>query len=309
MKFQIMLEILFILLSKRKVSAGELAKKFEVSVRTIYRYIDEMTIAGVPIDVTRGARGGIYISDTFKLPKGFMTREEYARAIEAMLTLNEQMSDPALSSAIEKLSAQVKAERLDLTLSGNILVDSGTWGDERKFSQKLTIVERAVREREALEIDYVSREGEPTHRVILPHLLVYKQNIWYTYAFCNTRSAFRLFKLGRMRTITATGKQFERIPFEREDIPLNFWHTEEDAVDALFEVSPAALAYAEEWLGIENVYEKDGKHYAEATLPCDETLLGKILSAGAGFQVLAPKSLADRVHEEALALAARYTEK
>ena len=266
-----------------------------------------MTVSGVPIDVMRGAHGGILIADNYKLPKGFMTKEEYARAIEAMLTLNEQMSDPALASAIAKLSAQVKSERLDLTLSGNILVDSGAWGDERKFSTKLTLVERAIRERVALEIDYVSREGEKTHRTILPHLLVYKQNIWYTYAFCNTRNAFRLFKLGRMRTITATERTFERIPFEREDIPLNFWHTEEDAIDALFEVSPAALAFAEEWLGIENVTEKNGKYYAEATLPDDETLIGKILSAGAGFKALAPKSLAERVKNAACEILQSYS--
>ncbi len=169
-----MTEILFILLSKRKVSARELAQRFGVSVRSIYRYIDEMTVSGIPIDVARGASGGIYISDAYKLPKGFMTREEYARAIEAMLTLNEQLNDPALDSAIAKLSAQIKAERLDLTLSGNILVDSGTWGDENKFSAKLTLFERAIRERDELEIDYVSREGEHTHRTILPHLLVFK---------------------------------------------------------------------------------------------------------------------------------------
>ncbi len=90
-----MTEILFILLSKRKVSARELAQRFGVSVRSIYRYIDEMTVSGIPIDVARGASGGIYISDAYKLPKGFMTREEYARAIEAMLTLNEQLNDPS----------------------------------------------------------------------------------------------------------------------------------------------------------------------------------------------------------------------
>lgn len=306
MKFQIMTEILFILLSKRKVSARELAQRFGVSVRSIYRYIDEMTVSGIPIDVARGASGGIYISDAYKLPKGFMTREEYARAIEAMLTLNEQLNDPALDSAIAKLSAQIKAERLDLTLSGNILVDSGTWGDENKFSAKLTLFERAIREREELEIDYVSREGEHTHRTILPHLLVFKQNIWYVYAHCNTRKAFRLFKLGRMRTVSLTGRTFERIPFDRDEVPLNFWHTEESAINALFSVSPAALSYAEEWLGMENVYERNGKYFVEATLPDDETLIGKILSAGAGFKVLAPAELAIRVKDAAARLAAQY---
>lgn len=306
MKFQVMTGILFTLLAKRKVSAGELAARYDCSVRTIYRYIDEMSIAGIPIEVARGSNGGIYISDAFKLPKGLMTKEEYGKAIDAMLAMNEQISDPALQSAIEKLSAQVKSEKLDLTLSGNLLVDSGAWGDEHRFSEKLALTERAVEEREALEIDYISREGERTQRKILPHLLVYKQNIWYVYAYCTVRKAFRLFKLGRMRSILATGETFERIPFKREDVPLNFWHDEESSVFALFEISPEALPFAEEWLGIENVTRRGDKYFAEATLPNDESLLGKILSAGAGFKVLSPASLAERVKDAAKNIAAQY---
>lgn len=303
MKYQIMIDILITLLAKRKVSASYLATKYDVSVRSIYRYIDEMTVAGIPIDVARGANGGIFISDAYKLPKGFLTEEEYRKAIEAMLTMNAQLPDTALTSAIEKLSAQVKAERKDLTLSGNILVDSGTWGDTEKFSDKLALIERAIEDKTVLDVDYISREGEHTQRKILPHLLVYKQNIWYVYAFCRHRNAFRLFKLGRMRTVIQTEQTFERIPFAREDIPLNFWHTEENMIDALFEIAPETLPFAEEWLGIENVTSRGDKYYAEVTLPDDDSLIGKILSAGAGFKVVAPKNLATRVKNEALKIA------
>ena len=306
MKFQIMTGILFTLLAKRKVSAGELAAKYDCSPRTIYRYIDEMTVSGIPIDVLRGSKGGICISDAYKLPKGMMTREEYTKAMEAMLAMNEQLSDPVLSSAIEKLSAQIKSERLDLTLSGNILVDSGSWGDERRFSEKLSLVERAAEEHEALDIDYLSREGEHTQRRILPHLLVYKQNIWYVYAFCRKREAFRLFKLGRMRSLVKTGEIFEPIPFAREDLPLTFWHDGDRAVDAIFEISPEALPYAEEWLGVENIVCRDGRRIAEVSLPDDEALVGKILSAGAGFRVLSPDSLRERIRNAAEKIAASY---
>lgn len=305
MKYQIMTGILFTLLAKRKVSAKELAAKYDVSVRSIYRYVDEMTISGIPVDVLRGQNGGIFISDTFKLPKGLMTRDEYAKAIGAMLAMNEQINDPVLSSAIGKLSAQVKSEKQDLTFSGNILVDSGAWGDSHRFSEKLALIDRAIGEREALEIDYFSREGVRSQRKILPHLLVYKQNIWYVYAFCMTRHAFRLFKLGRMRSVLGTGETFERIPFRREDVPLKFWH-EDEGIFALFEISPEALPYAEEWLGVENIRRRGEKYYAEVTLPDDESLTGKILSAGAGFQVLSPDSLAERVRREAEKIALNY---
>ncbi len=306
MKYQIMIGILFTLLARRKVSAGELAGKYDVSVRSIYRYVDEMTVAGIPIDIARGQNGGIYISDAFKLPKGLMTKEEYSRAIEAMLAMNGQLSDPALESAIRKMTAQMKSEKFDLTLSGNILVDSGSWGDEHRFSEKLSLIERAIEEREPLDIDYYSREGEHTQRRILPHLLVYKQNIWYVYAFCTTRNAFRLFKLGRIRTVLKTGERFERVPFKREDVPLKFWHEGEKSVEARFEISSEALPFAEEWLGVENITRQNGRCFAEVTLPDDESLIGKILSAGSGLKVLSPASLAERIAGEAERIAEGY---
>lgn len=307
MKYQIMIGILFTLLAKRRVSAGELAGKYDVSVRSIYRYIDEMTIAGIPIDVARGSRGGIFISDAYKLPKGMMTKEEYAQAIDAMLAINEQLKNPVLRSAIEKLSAQVKSEKFDISLSGNILVDSGTWGDERKFSEKLALMERAIQNREVLEIDYTDRSGERTKRVILPHLLVHKQNIWYVYAYCKMRGAFRLFKLGRIRSVMRTEEIFERIPFSREDIPLSFWTNAENIIEARFEISPDTLPFAEEWLGVDNVLKENGKFFADIFLPDDDSLVGKILSAGAGFRVLSPLSLAERVQKEAKKIADSYT--
>lgn len=306
MKYQIMIGMLIKLLSERKVSASYFAEKYGVSVRSVYRYVEEMEIAGIPLDVLRGSKGGICISDAYKLPKGFMTKEEYAKSLEAMLAMNEQLSDPVLASAISKITAQVKAEKLNVALSGNILVDSGTWGDVNRFSEKLSLIERAIEDCESLQIDYLSREGERTERVILPHLLVFKQNIWYVYAYCSLRKAFRLFKLGRIRSALKTGTHFEKIPFRREEVPLTFQFEEADTVTAIFEISPESLLFAEEWLGVENILTRGGLHYAEVTLPNDNALIGKILSAGAGFRVLSPEPLARRVKEEAEKLLARY---
>ncbi|MDE6411954.1 MAG: YafY family transcriptional regulator [Clostridia bacterium] len=297
MKFQVMTGILFTLLARRKVSASYLAGKYGVSVRSIYRYIDEMTVAGVPIDVVRGAQGGIFISDAFTLSKGLLTKEEYRKTLESLLAMNEQLHDETLSEVIEKLNRREKAEERGIELSGNIMVDGGTWGDERKFSDLLSVISHATEERKELYIEYADRGGERTHRTILPHLLVLKQNIWYVYAYCKLREEFRLFKLGRIRSVINTGESFERLPFKREDIPLSFWKTANE-IDAKFKVSPECLPFVEEWLGVQNVYEQDGEYFAEAFLPDDDALIGRILSVGAGFKVLSPESLVGRVKDE-----------
>ena len=285
---------------------GELAAKYGCSERTIFRYVDELTCAGIPIDVSRGSGGGIYISDAYKLHRGLLTREEAARTREAMLAMNEQLRDPALTAAIRKFEAQYRTERVGPSSFGNILVDSGSWGDEHRFSDKLALIDRAIAEAEELAIDYVDREGDRSHRRIRPHLLVLKQNVWYVYAWCLMRKEFRLFKLGRIRTIRRTGETFRRTPVSREDIPLSFWPAEGKTVFARFAIAPEALPYVQDWLGVESIVTADGVHTAEAALPDDESLIGKILSAGAGLKVLSPASLKERVANEVRRLAAQY---
>ena len=307
MKTQILIGILFTLLERQRVSAGELAQKYNCSVRSILRYIDELTCSGIPIDVSRGANGGICISDAFKLPRGLLTYEEAARLREALLAASEQFRDPALSAAVKKFEAQYLSGTGAPAL-GNILVDSGSWGDENNFSDKLALLDRAITEREELAIDYVDREGERSRRRIRPHLLVLKQNVWYVFARCQLRKELRLFKLGRIRSAVRTGKTFEPTPFTREDIPLGFWPQEGGSVQARLEIAPEALPFAQDWLGVENIVTMKGVHIAEVSLPDDGSLLGKILSAGAGLKVLSPASLKERVAREARRLSARYEE-
>ncbi len=307
MKFSILIAMLFDLLSKRKVTAGYLAEKYEISPRTVYRYIDLMANT-VPVYVKQGRNGGIYISDNYKLPMGFMTKDEYEATIEALSAMYSQLPQERFLAAKRKISAQLKSEIRDITLSGeigNILVDGGTWGDTHTFSEKVRLVEECIRDRIVLDIEYHSRAGEKTQRKIEPHVLVFKQGVWYVFAFCHKQRAFRLFRLGRIFAALKTEEIFAKRPFAREDIPLNYW-TNEKTVTAVFDVDESAFADAQDWLGVENLQYKNGKWQAEVTLPDDETLVRKIVSLGAGMKVLSPKELCDRVAKHAETVTALY---
>lgn len=308
MKYAILLKMLFDLLAKRRLTAGYFAEKYEISERTVYRYVDELSYA-VPIYVKRGRDGGICISDSYKLPVGFMTAEEYEAAIEALSTMYAQLPEERFLEAKQKLSAQVKREMRDTALSGDIgafLVDGGTWGDTRSFSDKLKLFQECIKERILLEIEYHSRTGEKTTRKIEPHVLVCKQNVWYVYAFCYKQRAFRLFRLGRVFSAVKTSERFYKRPFKREDIPLSFWTNETQSVEARFLISESAFIDAQDWLGDEHLYQLNGKWYADVTLPDDEGLVKKILSLGAGIAVLAPISLRKRVQAALQEIAKAY---
>ena len=146
MKYEIMFRIMMRLLQKRKITAREISERYDVSVRSVYRYIEELIVCGVPIDVERGRYGGITIADTFRLPVGYFTKDEYAATVNALTAMSSQISDANIISAIEKLQSTQKNERRDLSVCGNIIVDGGTWGDGTKFSDKMFVCEQAVNE-------------------------------------------------------------------------------------------------------------------------------------------------------------------
>lgn len=303
MKYQIMIKMLMLLTSRRKVTAREIADRFEISVRSVYRYVEELNVAGVPVDVVRGRYGGIYIADTFKLPSGYFTRDEYAAAVNALQAMASQMGDENTYSALEKLQRQQKSDRRELSVCGNIIVDGGSWADMGRFSEKMKVCEQAVRDNLCLEIDYISREGEHSRRVIDPHVMIFKQNVWYVYAFCHTRQDFRTFKIGRIKLARFTGRTFEKKEISREDIPLNFEYSSEQLVPVTLEIKKDALADVEELLGVDNVEPRGNGLTATVSLPDDETLVDKILGYGGKVKVIAPQSLKERVRAAALAIA------
>jgi len=303
MKYQVMIKMLLLLTSRRKVTAREIAERFEISVRSVYRYVEELNVAGVPIDVVRGRYGGIFIADTFKLPSGFFTRGEYAAVENALTAMLSTMSDEDLISALEKLKRQQKADRRELSVCGNIIVDGGAWADLGKFPQKMKVCEQAVKDSLCLEIDYISRDGEHSKRVIDPYVLILKQNVWYVYAFCHTRQDFRTFKIGRIKGARFTGRGFTKEEIDRRDIPLNFEYTSEQLVPVTLEIAANAVADVEEWLGVDNIEPRGNGLVANVSLPDDGMLVDKILGYGGKVKVVAPADLKKRVRETALAIA------
>lgn len=308
MKYEIMLEILFDLLAKRKLTATYFASKYDISVRTVYRYVDVLSMC-VPIQIQQGRGGGIYISDSYKLPMGFMTREEYDAAITALGIAYQQLPEERFEKARTKLSAQMKTEVRELTLSGTfgtVLVDGGTWGDTHNFSDKMRFFESAIKDCFVLDIEYNSRTGEHTKRKIEPHILVFKQGVWYVYAFCRKQRDFRLFRLGRIVSSVQTEEKFIRRPIKREDVPLNYW-TDANSVDVVLEINEDGFADALDWLGAESLKDVgNGVWRAEVSLPYDEVLVKKIIGLGAGVQVIAPNDLRADVKKSVEKICALY---
>ena len=306
MKYQIMIDIMMTLLSKRKLTARQLADKYEISTRSVYRYVEELNVCGVPVDVERGRYGGISIPDTFRLPSYYFTREEYAATVNALGAMASQVGDKSVLTAMDKLQRRQKDEKRELSICGNILVDGGNWWCGNKFSEKMKVCEQAVNESKSLLIDYISRSGEHSKRVIDPHLLIFKQNIWYLYAFCHTKQTFRTFKIGRIKNAAFTGSVFAKREFTRDEIDLDFYVSADKLINVTLEIEKSSLSDAEEWLGIDNIEPSGSAFIAKLALPDDGGLVNKILGYGGAVKVLEPPELKRKVSETAKKITSSY---
>jgi predicted DNA-binding transcriptional regulator YafY len=137
-------------------------------------------------------------------------------------------------------------------------------------------------------------------------VLIFKQKVWYVYAFCRTKKDFRTFKIGRIKSARFTGERFVKREINKEDIPLNFYFTSEQLIDVKLQIESNALADVEEWIGIDNINTSGEQIYASVSLPYDEEIIQKLLSFGGKVKVLSPQSLQERVKESALEVLRLY---
>ncbi len=299
MKLQAIIEILFILLSRNKVSAKYLADRLDVSLRTVYRYVDELSII-LPIYNTRGRNGGFSVSETYKLPASFLTKEESEFLTGVLSGMINETSSQMLIKILDKITAITKKGDENTTLNfGNLIIDGGPWGDVEGYKESVIFFENAIENKKIVRISYLSKNGVSSERDIEPHILILKQGLWYVYAYCLERNEFRLFKLGRIEKANDTGKTFDRRSTENVKETLKNWYENLSVESVTLSVDKTAKADVEEWLGVDKIHKVKDGIIATFNLPIDDILVGKILSFGSKVKVIEPKSLKDAVKKAA----------
>ena len=307
MKFEIMVGILFDLLSKKCVTAKYLSEKYEVSIRSIYRYINSLEMAGVPLYSVKGNNGGFKIIEQYKLSSTFMTVKEFEQVINALTAINEGVPNKILESALTKLKASIKNEYAGFDIkSGNLIIDAGPWGDTVGYKSKLILIQKSIEEQVKIDFEYHDRNGEITNRIIEPHLILFKQGIWYVYAYCSLRESFRFFKIGRINNLNLLNEKFTRKEINKSELPLDYWHQNILAETIEFEVDKSILSDIQEWIGVNNVSIKKEKYLANAKLPFDEGLISKLMSYGNKIKIISPAKLRERILEVANQILKNY---
>ena len=290
-------EIIYILLERKKVTAKELAEKFEVSTRTIYRDIDLLSASGIPIYAVKGKDGGISILDNYVLDKSLLSEEEQNQilfSIQAMKKINGQDEKDILNKMSRLFNKKV---------DDWIKVDFSNWGKEALQDKRFDMIKTAILDKKLIEFTYYNSNSEKTKRIVEPLQIYFKDKSWYLIVYCRVKNDYRIFKMARMKELKLCNEHFEReIPNEYEDKSIDF-----KTILLELEISNK-LAYRvyDEFENEEITKNKDGNFIIKVEYPENEWIYGYILSFGEYIKVISPESIKDIIKKKAQKILNNY---
>ncbi len=273
-------KILYYLLDKGRATASELAEKFEVSQRTVYRDVEALSGAGIPVYAEPGRKGGICLLRGFTLDRAAFSREERQEVLAAVQGI--AATGYSGKETLAKLSAVFQAD-----MENWLEVDFSRWGNSGSDKEKFEGLKTAVIQHREMEIVYESSYGQRSRRTIQPLKLCYKDAAWYVKAFCLERQDFRIFKLNRIVSQKVTGRVFVPQPYPEPD---NASQPAYQRISLLFAKEAAYRVYD----GFDETQmerRENGDILARAEMPVDAWLIGYLLSFGTLVEVVEPKYL------------------
>ena len=308
MRIDRMLAIVVILLNRRKITAKELAGRFEVSLRTVYRDINALNLAGIPVISNQGTGGGYELPDNYKFNKQFMSISDLRAILAALKGVHAVLDDDDMAMIFEKVHSLLpEDERQGLTSeSDRIIFDTQGWGSQDKTGAKIQQLYEAIKSRHMVRIDYRDSYGRASQREIEPLTLVMKGYAWYIYAYCRKRRDTRLFKLTRLKQLEVVEMTFasKHRSYRKTDTR---WEPKEKNIRVVLKFSNRVRHLVEDYLDDAQLLTEDDRWLTVAVqVPDGEWLMGMILSYGPMVEVLDPPNLVRRVRKRVAAMAQIY---
>ena len=301
MKIERLYAITVYLLNHGKTSAAELAKKFEVSVRTVQRDMDALCLAGIPIVAETGASGGYFLTDTFRMDGQMATQEDYSFILTALKGLSSAMNDPKIDGTLEKLSALTKADNENVILDFSVLRES----DEKL----LQMFQSAIRAKHPVRFTYTNANNMTRVHTVEPIAVVYRWYAWYLLAYSTVKEDYRMYKLIRMSNTEIVNASFTK---EHETaakiLHENDIKKPQPVTAVTVRCKPEARAKTIEYLNgkITCEYENGECEMILHVIENEHLWFGTLLSLGDGIEVIEPVHIRERVLTAAKEIVSLY---
>lgn len=308
MKVDRMVSIIMILLEKKRIGAQELAERFEVSPRTIYRDIDAINMAGIPVRSTSGVGGGFEIMPEYKMDKRVFSTAELSALLMGLTNLSGMVRGEELLSALAKVRSFIPADKAkDIDLKANqICIDLRPWMGNRNIQSCLETIQTALQERRLLSFAYVDGHGNQTERTIEPYQLVLKGNHWYFQGYCRVRQDYRLFRLSRISNLQMKAETFAPRDYQKPILDYS------EALEAMqtrihLRIHKSIMDRVLDFCGFDNFTPDGEEHYlVEYPFIENDYYYDMLFSFGMKCECLAPTRIREELKRRAQAIAAIY---
>lgn len=293
MQISRLFEIVYILINKKTVTARELSEHFEVSQRTIYRDIETLCQAGIPIYTSKGKGGGISLLEHFVLNKSVLSEQEQ-REILAALSGFQAATNTDTQQVLHKLDALFGSKGSDW-----IEVDFSNWNSTEEDKSKFNQIKEAILSRNVLSFRYFNSYGSESNRTLEPYKLIFRGQAWYLYGFCRDKKDMRFFKITRIRDL-----RVEQEVFLPASIPEKI---SEDPVTAVSKPKLPVFLKIDARMGF-RVYDEfppeqiqrdtDGSFLVHANFHTGGWLTGYLMSYEDCLEVLEPLELREELRQK-----------
>lgn len=307
-KISRMLDIIIHLQSRNSVKAQELADILETDLKTIYRDIESLRMANIPIESKPGRYGGFYIPKDFYFKSPRFSSDEIAALSlggEILTKSNGFFMEKEFKSALAKIKNSISAEGMNTAAKKISSITYNVDALRTNIRENIfSIIEKSIEEKNTIEVRYytLSRD-EVKRRKLDPYHLIYKSGAWYLIAYCHWRNQVKIFRVDRIHTVTQTDLKFQiQKGFSLSQYLKNSWQItrgEEVKVEILF--YPPASKYVKEmeWLPTQQIKEgPDDTIIFSAQVNGLMEIKRWILGFGRFAKVLKPQSLRKEIVEE-----------
>ena len=270
----------------RPRTAGELAEKYEMSTRSVYRYLDALEMGGVPLMRKQGRDGGFYLDSAHFIDKCYFTDAELSAAISLLRT--SAVGNATVTSVADKLEglSGMKNDASYALKPANLVIDTGSWFAPADNS-KVALINAAIDACNVLRLTYCDAYGNTSEREVEPHTLVFKDGVWYLYGYCHLRNDWRMFHLNGITECVPLSARFERKTYDTKNSPWRTLPDSTEGVDCVLSFDDALREDIAEKFGASNL---DGNtlRFRSAITP---RLVATLASYGAHLRVVSPESL------------------
>lgn len=310
MKLHRLLGITMLLLGRKRMSGQELADRFEVSLRTIYRDLETINSAGIPIASYPGADGGYEIMDQYRIDRQMVSLDELHSIVTALKGMQTSLDDRDMDHLLAKVGALVaKSEQNRMDEAGEtIIFETNMWQAGLTDKTMITQLRQAAKNRNVVRFAYMNKKGLEAERTVEPIGLAWKGVAWYLYGYCRLRDDYRIFKLSRMKGLHVQNENFPTRAARLEDLNAQWGSWQSSSyIKILLRFQPQVRMRVEEYFRPEQIaVQEDGSLIVTSDHLENSWLYGMLFSYGTDVQVLEPEHLVKNYREQAEQIARLY---